>query len=120
MKKKTAIIKLSMLKYLLLVPVFLLTFCESEFEEPLQNSENKLTKDAKVLSLMKSAIKSDSNENLIKNKGDSFKSTDTEQDDQCDAIFFYRQLCYIHKSLSWLNKTSWPSNKVCNPAVAMY
>jgi len=86
MKKKT--IKFSTFKYLLFLPILMFTYCESSFEGPALNSENKLTTDAKVLSLMKSAIKSDVNNNLTENKGDLSKGTSTEEDDQC-TYFLY-------------------------------
>ena len=86
--KKTTAIKLGMFKYLLFVPLFLLSFCQSEFDDPLFKTETKLTKDAKVLSLMKSAIQTDSNEDETLNKGSLFKSTDAGVDDQCTHFLY--------------------------------
>ena len=88
MKKKTAKIKLGIFKYLLVLPLFLLSFCQSEFEEPLDASENKLTIDAKVLSLMKSAIQSDSDQILAQNKSSLSKGTVTEDDGQCTNFLY--------------------------------
>jgi uncharacterized protein YcfL len=79
MKKKTAKIKPGIIKYLLVLPLFLLSFCQSEFEEPLVSSENKLTIDAELLALMKSAIQSDSDQTLTQNKGTLSKSTVIEE-----------------------------------------
>ena len=86
--KKTTAIKQGMFKYLLFVPLFLLSFCQSEFDDPLFKAETKLTKEAKVLSLMKSAIHTDSNEDENLNKGSLFKSTDTGVDDQCTHFLY--------------------------------
>ncbi len=88
MKKKTAKIKPGIIKYLLVLPLFLLSFCQSEFEEPLGDSENKLTVDAKLLALMKSAIQSDSDQILTQNKGALSKSTATEDDGQCTNFLY--------------------------------
>ncbi len=86
MKKKTTPIKLSMFKYLLFLPILLLSFCESNFEEFSLSSENKLTKDAKVLSLMKSAVQSDLNKTVL-------KSEDVVEDDQC-THFLYDDMAF--------------------------
>ena len=88
MKKKTAKIKPGLTKYLLVLPLFLLSFCQSEFEEPQGASENKLTIDAKVLSLMKSAIQSDSDQVLTQNKSDLSKGTATEDTGQCTNFLY--------------------------------
>ena len=88
MKKKTAKIKPGLTKYLLVLPLFLLSFCQSEFEEPQGASENKLTIDAKVLSLMKSAIQSDSDQVLTQNKSDLSKGTATEDASQCTNFLY--------------------------------
>jgi hypothetical protein len=87
MKKKTLKIKPGIFKYLLVLPFLALSFCQSEFEEPFAGSENKLTVDAKVLALMKSAIQSDSDQTLTQNKGVLSKTT-TEDDGQC-TYFLY-------------------------------
>ena len=88
MKKKNLKIKSGIIKYLLVLPLFLLSFCQSEFEGPTVGSENKLTVDAKVLALMKSAIQSDSDQNLTQNKGTLSKSAIAEDDGQC-TYFLY-------------------------------
>jgi hypothetical protein len=88
MKKKTAKIKLGIFKYLLFLPLFLLSFCQSEFEEPVGNSDNRLTIDAEVLALMKSAIQSDSDQILTQNKDDLSKSTTIEDDVQCTNFLY--------------------------------
>jgi hypothetical protein len=88
MKKKNLKIKPGIIKYLLVLPLFLLSFCQSEFEGPADDSENKLTVDAKVLALMKSAIQSDSDQNLTQNKGTLSKSAIAEDDGQC-TYFLY-------------------------------
>ena len=88
MKKKTAKIKPGLTKYLLVLPLFLLSFCQSEFEEPQGASENKLTIDAKVLSLMKSAIQNDSDQILTQNKSDLSKGTATEDAGQCTNFLY--------------------------------
>ena len=87
MKKKTVKIKPGIFKYLLVLPFLALSFCQSEFEEPFAGSENRLTVDAKVLALMKSAIQSDSDQILTQNKGVLSKTT-TEDDGQC-TYFLY-------------------------------
>ncbi len=88
MKKNTVKIKPGIIKYLLVLPLFLLSFCQSEFEEPQGNSENKLTIDAKLLGLMKSAIQSDSDQIFTQNKGALSKSAIIEDDGQC-TYFLY-------------------------------
>ncbi|MDH3323691.1 MAG: hypothetical protein OEM04_11915, partial [Flavobacteriaceae bacterium] len=88
MKKKTTKIRLSKFKFLLFLPLLLLSFCDSNLGEPALELENRLTKDAKIFSLMKAAIQNDSDQNLTKNKGDISKSTATEADDQC-TYFLY-------------------------------
>ncbi len=87
MKKKPTKIKLNMFKYLLFLPILLLSFCDSNLGEPTLSLENKLTKDAKVLSLIKSAIQGDLDQNSIKNKDVLSKSTSTD-DDRC-TYFLY-------------------------------
>ncbi len=87
MKKKHLKNKLGIFKYLLILPLFLLAFCQSEFEEPFGDAENKLTKDSKLLSLMKAAIQSDSDQISTQNKGDLSKGT-TGDDGQC-TYFLY-------------------------------
>ena len=81
MKKKTIQFKLSKFKYLLFLPILLFSFCESNFEEISFGSENKLTKDAMVLSLMKSAVRSDLNKT-------SSKSAGTAEEDQCTHFLY--------------------------------
>jgi hypothetical protein len=88
MKKKTSKIKPGLTKYLLVLPLFLLSFCQSEFEEPQGASENKLTIDAKILSLMKSAIQSDSDQILTQNKSGLSKGTATENAGQCTNFLY--------------------------------
>ncbi len=88
MKKKTSKIRLSTFKFLLFLPILLLSFCDSNLEEPFLNSENKLTKDSKVLLLMKAAIQNDSDQKLTKNKSALSKSTATEDDDQCTHFLY--------------------------------
>lgn len=88
MKKKFTKIRLSTFKYLLFLPILLLVYCQSNSEDPNLNSENRLRPDAKVLSLMKSAIKSDLSQNLSKNKGSLSKSANTEEDDQCTHFLY--------------------------------
>ena len=88
MKKKNAKIKPGIIKYLLLLPLFLLSFCQSEFEEPPVGSENKLTIDAELLELMKSAIQSNSDQNLTQNKGALSKSAIAEDDGQCTNFLY--------------------------------
>jgi hypothetical protein len=88
MKKKTSKIKPGLTKYLLVLPLFLLSFCQSEFEEPQGASENKLTIDAKILSLMKSAIQSDSDQILTQNKSGLSKGTATEGAGQCTNFLY--------------------------------
>ena len=88
MKKKTTTIKPGVFKYLLFLPLLLLSFCQSEPEEPLGSTENKLTIDAKVLSLMKSAIQSDSDQILTQNKSSLSKGTVTEDDSQCTNFLY--------------------------------
>ena len=88
MKKKTIKIKWNKFKYLLFLPILLLTFCDSNLEGPNLSAENKLTKDAKVLTLMKSAIQSDSDDNLAKNKSSLSKSTTAEEDSQCTHFLY--------------------------------
>ncbi len=88
MKKKTTNIRISTFKFLLFLPLFLLSFCDSNLEEPILNSENRLSQDSKVLLLMKAAVQNDSDQNLTKNKSTSSKSTATEEDDQC-TYFLY-------------------------------
>ena len=88
MKKKTVKIKPGIIKYLWVLPLFLLSFCQSEFEEPQGNSENKLTIDAKLLELMKSAIQSDSDQIFIQNKGGLSKSAVIEDDGQCTNFLY--------------------------------
>ena len=83
MKKRTTPIRLGVLKYLLLLPVFLFVNCENDTDEPLLGSEAKLTQDSKVLSLMKAAIYTESNDSSTAYKGVLSKSTDTTTDDQC-------------------------------------
>ncbi|MGI9531684.1 hypothetical protein [Lutimonas sp.] len=87
MKKKSTTIKQSIFKYLLILPLFLLSFCQSEFEEPIGASENKVTVDAKLLSLMKSAIQSDSDQILTQNKSDLSKGT-TDDSGQCTNFLY--------------------------------
>jgi hypothetical protein len=88
MKKITTKIKPGIIKYLLVLPLFLLSFCQSEFEEPLSASENRVAIDAKVLSLMKSAIQSDSDQILTQNKSSLSKGTVTEDDSQCTNFLY--------------------------------
>ena len=88
MKKKTIKIRWNKFKYLLFLPILLLTFCDSNLEGPNLSAEKKLTKDAKVLTLMKSAIQSDSDQNLAKNKSSLSKSTSTEEDNQCTHFLY--------------------------------
>ena len=83
MKKRTTPIRLGVIKYLLLLPVFLFVNCENDTEEPLLGSETKLTQDSKVLSLMKAAIYTESNDSSTAYKGVLSKSADTTVDDQC-------------------------------------
>lgn len=87
MKKKHLQIKLGILKYLLILPLFLLAFCQSEFEEPIGATENKAPIDSKLLWLMKSAIKSDSDQVLTQNKSDLSKST-SEDNGQCTNFLY--------------------------------
>ena len=88
MKKKTVKAKSGLWKYLFVFPLFLLSFCQSEFEEPNGVSENKLTIDANVLFLMKSAIQSNSDQILTQNKDALSKSTATEDDGQCTNFLY--------------------------------
>ena len=89
MKKKTSKIRLSQLKYLLFLPIFLLSFCNSNFDEFTSSAENKLTKDAKVLTLMKAAIKSDLDNNSSKSLGkDSANKGINDEDDQCTHFLY--------------------------------
>ncbi|MCA0931773.1 hypothetical protein LCM02_04865 [Lutimonas saemankumensis] len=88
MKKKTIKIKLSSFKFLLFLPILLLSYCDSNLEEPVLNSEKGLSKDAKVFSLMKAAVQSDSDKYSTSNKTDLAKGTETETDDQC-TYFLY-------------------------------
>ncbi len=89
MKKKTTEIRLSMFKYLLIVPLLLLSFCQSNFEGFPLSTENRLTKDAKVLSLMKAAIKSDLNNTSSKSSANkSSMSKGTVEDDQCTHFLY--------------------------------
>lgn len=88
MKKNNKKTKLGLLKYLLFLPLFLLAFCQSEFDEPLADAEKKPALNTKVLELMKSAIQSDSDKYQTQNKDVLSKSTATEVDDQC-TYFLY-------------------------------
>ena len=88
MKKKSATFKLGAFKYLLFVPLLLLSFCQSEMEEPYLDSGSKLTPDAKVLLLMKSAIFSDLDKNPTQNKTSLLKAAETTGDDQCTHFLY--------------------------------
>ncbi|WKK67524.1 hypothetical protein [Lutimonas zeaxanthinifaciens] len=87
-KKKTMTIKWSTFKYFLFLPMLLFSFCDSNVEEPILNSKKGLSKDAKVFSLMKAAIQSDSDKSLTSNKTDLAKGTETEADDQCTHFLY--------------------------------
>jgi len=88
MKNKVTKIRLSTFKFLLFLPLLLLSFCDSNLDEPILNSENSLTKEAKVLSLMKAAIQSNSDQNSTKNKRSLSKSTATEETGQCTNFLY--------------------------------
>ncbi len=68
--------------YLLFLPIFLLTNCQNEFDEPVLSSQTDVNRDLEVLLLMKSAIVSDSDYASL-NKESAFKSTDPASSDQC-------------------------------------
>ncbi len=59
MKSNIAKNKLHLLRYLLFLPFLLLTFCEENSETALLDNEAVITKNSNVASLMKSAVKSD-------------------------------------------------------------
>ncbi len=59
MKSNIAKNKLHLLRYLLFLPFLLLTFCEENNETALLDNEAVITKNSNVASLMKSAVKSD-------------------------------------------------------------
>ncbi len=88
MKNKITKTRLSTFKFLLFLPLLLLSFCDSNLDESILNSENSLTKDAKVLSLMKAAIQSNSDQNSTKNKRSLSKSTATEETGQCTNFLY--------------------------------
>ncbi len=69
MKKKLLKIKASVFKYLLFTPLLLLTLCQTNDDTISLDSQKLLTKDAKVISLMKDAIKSDLQKTLSKSEG---------------------------------------------------
>jgi len=54
--------KFNLLKYLLFLPLLFLTFCQENNETITLNSEDVITKNSKVASLIKAAIKSDSDD----------------------------------------------------------
>ena len=68
--------------YLLFLPIFLLTNCQDEFDEPVTSAEIDINRDIEVLLLMKAAIVSDSDYASL-NKESAFKSTDPASSDQC-------------------------------------
>ena len=60
MKKRTTPNKLGVFKYVLMLPaLLLLTYCQSDLDEPAANAEIRLTKDSEILNLMRAAIISD-------------------------------------------------------------
>ena len=82
MKKRTTPFKLGVLTYLLFLPIFLLTNCQNEFDEPILNSEVNLNRNLEVLLLMKAAVVSDSDD-AAQNKSSASKSMDPAGSDQC-------------------------------------
>ena len=83
MKKRKIPFKMGIFAYLLILPVFLLVNCQNDFDDVILSSESKLTPDAKILSLMKAAIVSESDYTAGENKGSLSKSSDPAADDQC-------------------------------------
>ena len=67
MKLKNTVIKLGIFRYLLFLPFLLFTFCESI--EVDFTPDAVLTKDSKVITLMKSVINSGSDINFTKSGG---------------------------------------------------
>jgi hypothetical protein len=90
MKSKIMKINISIFRYLLFLPLFFLTFCQSNENVLLSNSEGKLSKDSKVLSLMKEAI-GGTNKTLAKSGNDDIDDTD---EDQC-TNFKYPMTFYV-------------------------
>jgi hypothetical protein len=84
MKKKK--IKLGMFKYLFILPLLLLAYCQNNDDAFIINSEKMLTKDSKVISLMKSAVTSDSDPTLSKSDNESKnENDDSDHDDNDDS-----------------------------------
>lgn len=76
MKKKK--IKLGVFKYLLLLPLLLLAYCQNNDEGFIINSEKMLTKDSKVIALMKSAVISDTDPSLSKSNNEESKNENND------------------------------------------
>ena len=83
MNKNTVKTKSGLIKYLLFLPLLLLSFCQSEFDESINSAEDNPALNAKVLSLMKAAIQSDTDKSLTQNKSVLSKSTVNDDSDQC-------------------------------------
>ena len=79
---------MGILAYLLILPAFLLINCQNDLDDPVLNAEAKLTPDAKVLSLMKEAIISNSDYLMAESKESLSKSTDLATDDQCTHFLY--------------------------------
>lgn len=70
--------KLGILRYLFFIPFLLFTFCDNSSEEIYFSDYEMITKDSKVISLMKSAVKSNSDKELIKSG-----NTNSDASGQC-------------------------------------